>query len=74
MVRDWLGVWFPDLTVSAGSWRSMMVSHKNIFRGPCGGWDRCGALDVLKWGDHSLLGGYLVGNVMVVMMMANNVS
>lgn len=74
MVRDWLDVWFPDLTVSAGSWRSMMVSHEKISRGPCGRWDWCRSLDVLKWSDHSLLGGYLVGNVMVVVMMATNVS
>lgn len=46
-----------------------MVSHEKIFHGPCGRWDRCRSLDVLKRGDHGLLGGYMVGNVMVVMMM-----
>ena len=51
-----------------------MVSHKEIFRSACRRWKWCGSLDVLERGDQSLLGRHLVGDVMVMMMMASNVS
>lgn len=52
----------------------MVVSHKEIFRNACGRGKWCGSLDVLERGDHSLLGRHLVGDVMVMVMMASNVS
>lgn len=51
-----------------------MVGHEEIFRKTRGRSNRSGTLDIFEWGGPSMLGRDLLGNVMVMMMMANPVS